>query len=1594
MHFMLWLKNSLRADGTLDQDPRFPACPTGKVFDEIVGDISALKGTKNNSMADSDTIWTKDSINGLIAKIEHPSNKEYGIFQSRVEPYNTEESILTKYSYHIFKKYRDRGARLWRAVKQVNFIGHGAGWNVDRFLNDVAVKIKDGYLSHDIIEGIFSKTALIEDVVTLEEIPPNLFLQVKQWARWWKGNKLSFVFLKKEVPDETGKLVKNPATLINKYLLYLSTKNYISAPILLALILTNMIFAHSIFFGSLTLLKVVYGALISFELYGSALTGNGSVGDLYKSVRSLIMFVLLAPVNVVEVSIIVTRSYIDDIKNKIRKTEKRLEWAPQGGLAKDLTLKQSYSNLKYVMLFAIASMCIYHNYMGTGLYYFFGALLISPLIAWYTSKAPPTEGVRFWSSGITRFMAVFLTILTLSNTGFSAEPPVQPAPAGQVASSQDSQAAKIRNEIIAKKFQSFLPSGDGREGYILYDHIKDDGYRSPLEGRYSRPEGFAYQIKVLHMAIKGNASLPGVTAESARKELLSLMQYLNKNKDKSGFLPLYVLYGDIGHSEVRVDQEGKINMLDNAFLILDLLAAYGGLGDSRNETDKAIVKEIERFIGDLKWNLVFDEKTGLFPQHYYPRRPLDQRFDKTEGELKEVYSEGFLAYLVGYLVGGLDIRWSELEQGAILNESPEGTFRWIPKTKHGALYQMPIFLYFEPTLNEALFKANQNLVDASLRISAQNKYLLPPLPSPTPGSSSYRYSIGGLNDLASDVVDASFSSPVGAAGFVEAVYPGKGLSLLGEVRRSIGSIPDSYTIRDGKVVPSLWSATDNAFFMAGGLYSRDVRSDILTALKRLPQGQKRYEQLQGILAKTITFKAVPSEDEVRKLKSAAETKNISASSLLAKDIVQFAFPMNIPEAHPMTGENKLTISYQNPADKWGGYGIKFAVPQNMRGKWINISYTTDKEIYVKCELKKDKPEGGEVAVGENQKVLLSKTADGQTVSFLIPDNDKFEKVTVMTLVVEISRLPADDAKVTINVRDISVSDKPAGKSSGGINKHVPGNNYYTIGQIKEIDNIISTAEQGGNTHSLAQGHQRIADLIRRITRFEKEEDLRQFVIDTIGDTSLAERFAKKLFAIHSELKILSDQLNRGRSNLHVNGRGLKLKEVRSNDIGFYPQHTKEGVVLEKENALPVFDRIPEGAQTLYVAEGFESKYLNASFDRNVFAQTILHSMLEYFFDVDHQDSSVMEILFNKEEKPALKGLQAISDIQREYLFVAAEKKLIGYFPDLFNVHDYDIGDSFRVTAVLEYIHAMEKAGLNSDAIIQNLQVNLAPHASEKSFFEKLSGIDNGYLKAVMDNLLGRSLPDLNKVGREAITAPVGEPVAMPTPLLEPLMNGEVVIAQRQTQVVEAFTATNRKADTVKVVIGIPIDMNKAEVQPTLSAINRALAKNGFGNREDNKQVVTFEIDINDSTKTAQNQERAMQKASEGLLPNDRVVLFTPQMEKGPQLAGKTQESYKGQGNITVVPDAYSDSVPEKNMYPDVMVRVALGRNIAFYYSGKDPQGTLAIINNLLAKIADGFVPIVSIDDLLNLLKPLRIRPIDYKTITDWQKSQEAVAMAA
>ena len=226
---------------------------------------------------------------------------------------------------------------------------------------------------------------------------------------------------------------------------------------------------------------------------------------------------------------------------------------------------------------------------------------------------------------------------------------------------------------------------------------------------------------------------------------------------------------------------------------------------------------------------------------------------------------------------------------------------------------------------------------------------------------------------------------------------------------------------------------------------------------------------------------------------------------------------------------------------------------------------------------------------------------------------------------------------------------------------------------------------------------------------------------------------------------------------------------------------------------------------------------------------------------------------------------------------------------------------------------------------------------------------------------------------------------------------------RKKAVLDAFVDTAGKDEIVKIVVGVPSSMSDADVQPILSDINRALKGVGYGQREDNKQVIKFTIE-NDPVKTKENMDAAVAKAKEGLPSDGSIVLYAPQikgMEIGKNgLAQLAQEEYKAQEDpdggaaaTIVVPDAYSDLA-----FPDIMLRVVLGRNIAFgrrceeLGNEEGKKTALAVINKLLSKVMDGYVDIGAIKDLLNIARPIRIRPVDYEAdMSQYKIAQKAVA---
>jgi hypothetical protein len=187
----------------------------------------------------------------------------------------------------------------------------------------------------------------------------------------------------------------------------------------------------------------------------------------------------------------------------------------------------------------------------------------------------------------------------------------------------------------------------------------------------------------------------------------------------------------------------------------------------------------------------------------------------------------------------------------------------------------------------------------------------------------------------------------------------------------------------------------------------------------------------------------------------------------------------------------------------------------------------------------------------------------------------------------------------------------------------------------------------------------------------------------------------------------------------------------------------------------------------------------------------------------------------------------------------------------------------------------------------------------------------------------------------------------------------------------------------------------------INDLSGELAKKGFSivssdrdslsQEGDRRQVIAYDLDPDPAVRKA-SFEKAMDRALKEVQGGKGyVVSYAPKMESGPQIA----DQYAGKSDVTVITDAYTDHDPDNGYFPDIMARVGLARNIAFYYMGDDKDAALGAIVTLLNNISMiKFADVKSLEALISLLNKsaLMIRPVQYnKDINECIRRQKALA---
>ena len=210
-----------RKRGKLAQFNRFLRGKDGGAFSTIVGDTAQLQGTKYVITLDSDTVLPRGAAHRLVGAMAHPLNRPeydaglgqivlgYGIMQPRVGVTLTSANRskfaaihsghpgVDPYTTAVSDVYQD-------LYGEGSFTGKGI-YDVDAFEEATHGRFPENtLLSHDLIEGAYSRAGLLADVELYDEYPARYLAYTRRKHRWIRGDWQIIGWLHTRVPGPDG----------------------------------------------------------------------------------------------------------------------------------------------------------------------------------------------------------------------------------------------------------------------------------------------------------------------------------------------------------------------------------------------------------------------------------------------------------------------------------------------------------------------------------------------------------------------------------------------------------------------------------------------------------------------------------------------------------------------------------------------------------------------------------------------------------------------------------------------------------------------------------------------------------------------------------------------------------------------------------------------------------------------------------------------------------------------------------------------------------------------------------------------------------------------------------------------------------------------------------------------------------------------------------------------------------------------------------------------------------------------------------------------------------------------------------------------
>jgi cyclic beta-1,2-glucan synthetase len=225
-----------RKRGKLGQFNRYLRGRAADAFAIVAGDTKPLLSVRYVITLDSDTVLPRDSAQMLVGTMAHPLNKAYydanlgrivrgyGIFQPRVGVSLTSAHAshfsaihsghpgVDPYTTAVSDVYQD-------LFSEGSFTGKGI-YDVDAFELATHGRFPENtLLSHDLIEGAYSRAGLATDIEVFDDYPARYLTYTRRKHRWIRGDWQLLQWLGRIVPGPQGP-TRNRLSAISRWKIF------------------------------------------------------------------------------------------------------------------------------------------------------------------------------------------------------------------------------------------------------------------------------------------------------------------------------------------------------------------------------------------------------------------------------------------------------------------------------------------------------------------------------------------------------------------------------------------------------------------------------------------------------------------------------------------------------------------------------------------------------------------------------------------------------------------------------------------------------------------------------------------------------------------------------------------------------------------------------------------------------------------------------------------------------------------------------------------------------------------------------------------------------------------------------------------------------------------------------------------------------------------------------------------------------------------------------------------------------------------------------------------------------------------------------